>query len=50
MLQCLSFLLKALWCTFCGNEQEEEDEDEISFQQYHILPHFCQDVQNALNI
>jgi hypothetical protein len=52
MLRGLSFLPKTLWRTFYGTEQEEDgaDDDEICSQQYHILPHFCHDVQNALNI
>jgi hypothetical protein len=28
VLRCISFLLKTLWCTFCGIEQEEEEEDD----------------------
>jgi hypothetical protein len=36
VLRGLSFLLKTLWHTFCGTEQEEEEEvdgDEICLQQ-----------------
>jgi len=50
-LRSLSFLLKTLWRTLYGIEQEEEaDYDEICWQQYYILPHFRYDVKNALNI
>ena len=52
MLRGVSFLLKTLWRTFYGIEQEEEEaaDDGTCLQQYCILPHFCHDVQNALNI
>jgi hypothetical protein len=42
------FFAENVMIHICGIEQEEEGE--ILFQQYGILPYFCHEVQNALNI